>query len=134
MTKQHLSCPFCGDRDIRSHHRGHPTSGEWVIECHSCPCELTGFATETEAWTRWNKRAELPESLRDPIKSMERGRELLDSWGPTPVTDAALASESPLARAVRIARGDVGPPTEPVRFSACSSDEPTENKTCNEPE
>jgi hypothetical protein len=33
----------------------------------------------------------LPEALRDPIKCMARGRELLASWGPTPVTDAALA-------------------------------------------
>jgi len=31
-------------------------SGEWVIECHSCSCELTGFASEQEAWQRWNVR------------------------------------------------------------------------------
>jgi hypothetical protein len=67
--------------------------------------------------------SELPDALRDPIKCMERGRELLTSWGPTPVTDAMLAEskESPLARAIRNARGDTGPPTEPVRFAEKAS-------------
>lgn len=55
-SKQKLSCPFCGGRDIRAHYRGHPTSGEWVIECHSCSCELTGFASEQDAWKTWNGR------------------------------------------------------------------------------
>ena len=31
--------------------------------------------------------------------------------------DAALAAESPLSKAVRIARGDTGPPDAPVRFA-----------------
>ena len=46
---------------------------------------------------------ELPEGLRDPIKVMERVR--------------AMPSESPLAAAIRVARGDAGPPDEPVRFA-----------------
>lgn len=29
--------------------------------------------------------------MRDPIKVLIRGRELLDSWGPTPITDAMLS-------------------------------------------
>lgn len=53
-SKKWLPCPFCGDRDIRSRHVGH-TDG-WVIECHSCPCELSFFTSETEAWAAWNKR------------------------------------------------------------------------------
>jgi len=74
--------------------------------CETCICS----AVEPDA---------LPEALRDPAKNLERGRQLLEAWGPTPVTDAALAEskESPLARAIRIARGDTGPPTEPVRFA-----------------
>jgi hypothetical protein len=63
---RHRDCPFCKHRDIRAHHRGHPTAGEWVIECHSCPCELTGFATQADAWKAWDQRAddELLELLR----------------------------------------------------------------------
>ena len=59
-SKQKLPCPFCGDRDVRAHFRRslNVAAGDaWVIECHSCSCELTGFATEQDAWERWNKRA-----------------------------------------------------------------------------
>ena len=50
----HLACPFCADRDIRSHCDARLG---WSIQCHSCPCELSWFATEQEAWERWDKRA-----------------------------------------------------------------------------
>jgi hypothetical protein len=39
---------------------------------------------------------ELPEGLRDPLKALERGRELLAEWGPTPITDAAVLGKKPL--------------------------------------
>ena len=73
-SKQHSVCPFCGDRDIRSHHRGHPLSGEWVIECHGCSCELTGFGSETEAWARWNKRPAVETSERTPARNMPQAQ------------------------------------------------------------
>lgn len=66
-----LPCPFCGDRDIRPHYRGNPTSGEWVIECHTCSCELTGFASQTDAWTRWNtRRKELREMSKEELAAL----------------------------------------------------------------
>lgn len=63
MTKQKLPCPFCNDRDVRSHYRrsfNAARADEWVIECHGCSCELTGFETEQDAWERWNRRAVEP--------------------------------------------------------------------------
>ena len=63
-----LNCPFCGHRDIRAHYRrslNAAKADEWVIECHSCSCELTGFATERDALAGWNNRA-APETLCGP--------------------------------------------------------------------
>jgi len=51
-SNQKLSCPFCGGRDVRAHYR----LAEWVIECHDCSCELTGFASSQDAWKAWNGR------------------------------------------------------------------------------
>lgn len=74
-------------------------------ECDHCRvvAAIAGLGSSQETST------ELPEGLRDPIKVMERVR--------------AMPSESPLAAAIRVARGDVGPPTEPVKFGEKASGE-----------
>lgn len=64
---------------------------------------------------------ELPESLRDPLKVMERGRELLAAWGPTPITDAALAAP---------ARRPCDWPDNHVQPCDCSANEPPPKATC----
>ena len=84
MITLHLPCPFCGHRDIRSHHRGDPLSGEWVIECHGCPCELTGFDSETAAWRRWNMR-EVAQVISGPTE-----RERIEMCGPDTVRNEEL--------------------------------------------
>lgn len=28
-----------------------------MIECHNCSCELTGFASELDAWVKWDTRS-----------------------------------------------------------------------------
>lgn len=68
-----LPCPFCGDRDIRTFHRGHPTAGAWVVECKSCSCELTSLASQTDAWARWNKRASDETNEWRPMETAPKG-------------------------------------------------------------
>lgn len=90
-SNQHLTCPFCGGKDIRSHHRGHPSSGEWVIECHGCSCELTGFDSQQEAWDSWNIRPSAPETSEAPtIKD-----EILESFRSHIALDRPLAVNPP---------------------------------------
>lgn len=83
-SNQHLSCPFCGDRDIRAKFRGHPTSGGWVIECGSCSCEIGPFASQTGAWERWNKRPAAETEVARPQLEWEVTYGVVaynESWG-----------------------------------------------------
>ena len=128
-TEQHLH--WCAVRigkncNCRSPIRPEEPSANWICE-YTGPggrCGRENHPLQETCWYCHHRRqpvetTALPESLRDPAKCIERGRGLLESWGPTPVTDAALAktSESPLAKAIRTARGDFGPPTEPMHFA-----------------
>jgi Lar family restriction alleviation protein len=52
-------CPFCGEPGEVAQN----TSGDyarqwfWWALCSVCPCELTGFQSESEAVDAWNNRA-----------------------------------------------------------------------------
>lgn len=80
-----LSCPFCDGLNLQAHHRGNPLSGEWVIECHDCSCELTGFSSEQDAWKCWNDRlpvnttylAAEVERLRDELTALTLERDAM---------------------------------------------------------
>lgn len=63
-------------------------SGEWVIECHSCSCELTGFTNEQEAWKRWSQRSLSYETAEAAVPAKDIAlslRELADKLPTQPV-------------------------------------------------
>lgn len=98
-SKKWLPCPFCGDRDIRSRHRGHPTSGQWVIECGSCSCELTGFASQQDAWACWNKRP-APETPQPASKELALLLCRAAGWLAVPEGESAKSTRELIERLV----------------------------------
>lgn len=98
-SKKWLPCPFCGDRDIRSRHRGHPTSGQWVIECGSCSCELTGFASQQDAWACWNKRP-APETPQPTSKELALLLCRAAGWLAVPEGESAKSTRELIERLV----------------------------------
>lgn len=91
MTKQDalLPCPFCGTDAETERSEGY-TGRKWFVRCKNSRCYLfihnkeTVFERKVEAINDWNIRAEpelpeLPESLKDPMKVLERGQTILDA-------------------------------------------------------